>query len=182
MRLRVWERDSHVGYVPSFAREFGPRNQIIKLVGMYISVCTWPAWLDGSQICWLFWKSAWQLSCRIEFKKIRSSHCFMFICSRWKKKPTPRRKSWLLFLRRKGKSEDHCRLSYITSRYLSSLVFIHAYHTQYVVFIIFVCMIIPIIYNFTIRPDTTICMYKYTMYCSSALEYKSRQESRGHPT
>ena len=152
---------------------------------MYISVLG-QFWLDGLKVCWLSERlhSNCPVGLSLKRSEIPTASC-SFV--QYEKKTSPQgSKSWQLFLRRKGKSEDHCRLSYITSRYQALLVYIR---TQYipvpddspdVVFyhlcmICMICMIIPIIYNFTIRPDTTTyvcvyCTYMYsvlrTMYCT----------------
>lgn len=79
----------------------------------------------------------------------------MFIVQGKKK---PRRKELhrlLLFLRRNGESEDHCRLSYINSRYQALLLYVYSRPGQFSSCGGLSTWYVPIMYIFTIRPDTT---------------------------
>lgn len=110
------------------AREFGPRNQIIKVVGMYIAVLGQLGLTDQKSVGFSERvRSNCPVGSSLKRPEIPTTSC-SFVQDERKTHPEAQRVG-LLFLRRKGKSEDHCRLSYITSRYQALFLSIHMIHT-----------------------------------------------------
>lgn len=153
--MRVWNACRLRAVIIIIAREFGPRNQIIKVVGMYIAVLGQFGLTDQKSVGFSERvRSNCPVGSSLKRSEIPTTSC-SFVQDERKTHPEAQRVG-LLFLRRKGKSEDHCRLSYITSRYQALFLSIWYMRTQYIpvpdeillmwCFIIFVCM-----YNYYIH-------------------------------